>query len=539
MDKTAALCLGLDLGTTNVKALITDTRGVVQSEFARSVTLTAVGGGGVEQDIEEIWRAAIEALRGALRAVNPTAVEAIGVSSQGGALQLLAAGGRPLGQVVSWLDHRGLHDDEVLTAALGRPWFRQRIGHGRCAYAAGQLLRLRREAPAWLAPPNRIGFVGDIIVGRLSGRAAHDATSAGLTLLLNPQRGGYDPDLLQRLEISNGQLPDLISAREPAGRLRGEIADATGMRRGIPVSAAVHDQYAAALGTGAVKPGVIMVGAGTAWVLLAVSPHLPALVTDDAFVCTHVINGLFGEILSLVNGGSVVSWALRLIGREPASAAEIESLLAAAPAGCDGLSCWPFVTPFGASGLAPGTRGRLGGIQLGHTSAHLVRAVVEGLTFELNRHLAFLKQAGLPVDRLVLGGVVAGSRATTQMIADVTGLPLDCSASGGGSVLGAAILARGLLEPDRSLAELSEEMRPVARRVEPGKNAATYRELFDRYVQSLPRQMAQETEAESSGYARKSVVDSSASGPAVLSRTQAESKALGHDVNTETNSPNR
>jgi sugar (pentulose or hexulose) kinase len=210
------------------------------------------------------------------------------------------------------------------------------------------------------------------------------------------------------------------------------------------------------------------------------------LVTDDAFVCTHVVNGLFGEILSLVNGGSAVSWALRLTGREHAAAAEIEELMAAVPPGAAGLRCWPFVTPFGASGLAPGTRGRLTGLQLGHAPAHLVRAVVEGLACELNRHLGFLGQAGLAVRILVMGGTVAGSRSTTQILADVTGLPLLCSGAGGGSVHGAAILSRGLLEPERSLADLSREMRPPACRVEPGENQAFYRELFEDHVRSLP-----------------------------------------------------
>ena len=485
-SESRALWLGLDLGTTNVKALVADCGGVVRGEAARPVALSAVGDGGVEQDIEEIWAATREAIRGALRGVDAAEVAAIGVSSQGGALQLLDAAGCPVGRVLSWLDQRARQHDEALTAELGRPWFRRRIGHGGSGYAVGQILRLRHEHPARLDPPNRVGFVGDIVVERLCGRAAHDATSAGLTLLLNPARGDYDTDLLQRLGLACGQLPDLISPRRPAGRLRPEIAAATGLRPAIPVSAAVHDQYAAALGTGAVEPGVIMVGAGTAWVLLAVSPHLPALVTDDAFVCSHVVNGLFGEILSLVNGGSVVSWALRLIGREQAGPEQIETMLASVPPGCEGLTCWPFVTPFGASGLEPGTRGRLTGIQLGHTPAHLVRAVVEGLTFELNRHLIFLKEAGLPVDRLVLGGTVAGSRTTTQMMADVTGLALDCSAASGGSVSGAAILASGLIEPDRSLAELSQAMRAKPRRVEPGPDAVAYRELFQHYRASLP-----------------------------------------------------
>ena len=484
------LHLGLDLGTTNVKALVIDERGRSRGEGACGIHLTPVGDGGVEQDLEEIWQATLTAIRAALATVDPRAVAALGISSQGGALQLLTADQQPLGRVISWLDQRGRHDDERLTAALGRPWFRERIVHGRCALAPGQLLRLRRERPEWLTPPHRVGFVGDAIVGRLCGRAAHDATSAGLTLLLNPRRGGYDPDLLDQLGLTPEQLPDLLPATERAGGLSASVAAATGLRAGLPVSPAIHDQYASALSTGAVEPGVVMVGAGTAWVLLAVSRGLPPLVMDDAFVCTHVVPGLGGEILSLVNGGSALTWVLGLLGRGQATPAEIEQLLAAAPAGCDGLRCWPFLTPFGASGLAPGTRGRFVDLQLGHTPAHLARAVVEGLACELARHLQFLERAGIPAQRLVLGGTVAASPTTTRIIADVTALPLGCSGPGGGSVLGAAILARALTEPGAALADLSRALQPPVRWVNPGPQADAYRAQLERYLATLPREIA-------------------------------------------------
>lgn len=483
------LYLGLDLGTTNVKALVIDAQGQPRGEGACGIHLTPVGDGGVEQDINEIWSATLSALRAALASVDARAVAALGVSSQGGALQLLTPDQHPLGRVVSWLDQRGRHDDERLTAALGRPWFRERIRHGRCALAPGQLLRLRREQPAWLTAPNRVGFVGDTIVGRLCGRAAHDATSAGLTLLLNPHQGGYDPDLLAQLGLHAGQLPDLLPATASAGGLTAEVAAATGLRPGLPVSPAIHDQYASALSTGAVEPGVVMVGAGTAWVLLAVSQGLPPLVMDDAFVCTHVVPELGGEILSLVNGGSALTWVLGLLGRAQATPAEIEALIATAPPGCDGLRAWPFLTPFGASGLAAGTRGRFTGLQLGHTPAHFARAVIEGLACELARHLQFLEQAGIPAQRLVLGGTVAASDTTTRIIADVTALPLGCSGPGGGSVLGAAILARALTEPGTALATLSRALQPPVRWVNPGPHSAAYRTQLAEYLAALPREI--------------------------------------------------
>jgi xylulokinase len=480
------LFLGLDLGTSNVKAILIDHQGTVLGRGTAPVAMTHPGTGGAEQDIEEIWSATRHVLCEALGRAKGTDVAALGVSAQGGALQILAADHRPLGPIISWLDQRGLAQDEALTIELGRPWFRERIGHGGSGLAIGQLLRLQHEMPAWLGTGNRVGFVGDVIVQRLCGVAAHDATSAGLTLLLNPQRGGYDPELLARLGLDEARLPALISPRQAAGGLSGAVADHLGLPRGLPVSPAIHDQYAAALGTRATRPGTVMVGAGTAWVLLATTAQRPPLVLDHAFVCTHVVAGRHGEIVSLVNGGSALAWALRLMGRSAAGAEEIEALLEGAPPGCDGLEFWPFLTPFGASGLEPGTRGRLAGLQLVHRPAHVARAVVEGLVFELARHGRLLVAAGLPVTRLVLGGRVAASKITPQIMADVTGLPIECVPGGEGSALGAAVVARGLVEPDRSLADLSDAMVPEPARREPGAEAGFYQDRLTAYLAGLP-----------------------------------------------------
>jgi sugar (pentulose or hexulose) kinase len=478
--------LALDLGTTNVKALVTDSDGRPQARGSCHISLFHVGNDGVEQDLAEIWAATLSAIQQATHSVNPARIRAIGVSSQGGALQLLTAASLPQGRVISWLDQRGQRYDEALTGELGREWFLERIGHGRSGLAIGQLLRLRRQSPDLLVAPNRIGFVGDIIVSRLCGRGAQDGTSCGLTLLYNPALRDYDPELRSLLEIRVDQLPALISPREPAGSLLPEIAKATGLTAGIPVSAAVHDQYAAALGTRAVRPGRVLVGAGTAWVLLAVSDRLTEPVIDDAFVCNHLVEGLFGQIVSLVNGGSALTWALELMGLAGTDPAEIERLLESAPAGANGLTFWPFMTPFGASGLARGTKGRLSGLQLSHRPAHVVRAVVEGLAYELNRHLNFLRNAGIRIERLLMSGRAGSSRVTPQILADASGTPLECLSVGEGSLLGAAIIARGLLEGESSLASLAEAMVPAGRLVEPGASATFYQEQYERYLHSLP-----------------------------------------------------
>ncbi len=480
------MLLGLDLGTTNVKALATDLAGQPLAQAVCPIQLLHRPDGGVEQDIDEIWRATLEVIGQVGRAIDLTRIEAVGVSSQGGAMQILDGRGHPRGRVVSWLDQRGKLCDDALTEELGPEWFRRRIGHGRSGLAIGQLLRLRKEGGELCGGSSGVRFVGDMIVSRLGGRAAHDGTSGGLTLLYNPERRTYDPDVLRRLGLTARQLPDLISPREAAGELRADVAREIGMRPGIPVSAAIHDQYASALGAGAGRVGSVMVGTGTAWVLLAVSDRLSKPVTDDAFVCGHVIEGLFGQIISMVNGGSSLTWALDLFGLNGRSPEEMDDFLESVPAGSAGIDFWPFLAPSGATGLSPAATGRLSGLQLSHRPGHIVRAVVEGLVLELQRHLGFFRDADLSVERLIMAGGAAASRVTPQMVADVTGVPVECSSTAEASLLGAAMIARGVLEPSVSLSQLAVTMTPRARLIEPGPNAAFYQERLQRYLGAVP-----------------------------------------------------
>jgi len=478
--------LGLDLGTTNVKAVLADAKGRAVGRGSAPVAVLHVGGDGIEQDVEEIWSAALQAVRGAVAGADGQTVQAVGVSSQGGALQVVGRDGRPVGRVVSWMDGRARRYSEEVTRRLGTDWFAAHVGHGSGGVAAGQVLRLRRESPGLIEGARRVGFVGDVAVERLCGHAAHDATSLSIALLFNPSLGKADPDLLRELDLEEGQLPALLPARAWAGGLREELATALSLRAGIPVSPAVHDQYAAALGCGAVRGGDVMFGAGTAWVLLAAAGRLMRPVIPAAFVCTHVAEGLYGQMLSLVNGGSSYAWAAGLLGLEGRRTQEMDDVLGRIPPGAEGLRFWPLLAPGGGAGLAPGTAGRLSGLRLSHTAAHVLRAVVEGLALELARYLRFLTGAGVGVRRLVMCGGGAAGQVTPQIVADVTGVEVACCSEPDTSALGAAVIARGLVDRAAGLAELSQAMAPPLRVVEPGPHSAFYHELLEEYLASLP-----------------------------------------------------
>jgi sugar (pentulose or hexulose) kinase len=481
--------LGLDLGTTNIKALLVKDDGTVVAQGSEPVSLMHTSDGGVEQDIDQIWQATLKAICKAGGKVDLAAVRSIGVSSQGAALQIRSQDGGCIGPVVSWMDPRGLPFDTKFQERLGEDWFAGRVGHAQSSMAVGQVLRLRQANPAILDSPKVLGFVGDTIVQRFCGRAAHDGSSLSICGLYNPRLQQADPDLLEELNLSPEQLPDLISAREPAGMLNDEVAGQTHLLAGIPVGPAIHDQYAALLGCGAIDSGDVMLGAGTAWAILAVVDHLPELVAPIAWICNHIVPQRWGQLLSLVVGGSAFKWALDMTDLSDASGERIDEIIDSVPPGCDGFRLWPFLDGVGGRNRPVG--GRMYGLKLGHGRGHLLRATVEGLCFELTRQLGWLEKGGCPIDRLIMCGGGAKSRCTPQIVADITGRPVTCPDQAEISAFGAAILARAMLEPDMPLKELFNSMAGTSRQIRPSESASVYPSWVQAYIETVDAAVAE------------------------------------------------
>jgi xylulokinase len=300
-------------------------------------------------------------------------------------------------------------------------------------------------------------------------------------MLYNPRLGRADPELLRLLRIDDKEFPDLVSATVPAGGLRSDIARQTGIAEGIPVSPAIHDQYAASVGAGTVAEGDVLVGTGTAWVLLATMGRLMPPIAPRTFVCPHPFEDLYGQLLSMGNGGSAVQWVLEITGQSGLRGEELDDRLGSVAPGADALRCWPLLMEGGrTTGDMPG--GRFSGITLGHSARHLLRAVVEGLACELTQHLGWFTAAGAPVRRLVVSGPTAVSSVVPRILADVTNRPVTCLSQPDVSAFGAATIARGLVEPDADLRELASAVAPTQRTVSPGENVELYCDLFTEYL---------------------------------------------------------
>ncbi len=440
--------IGLDVGTTNTKAVAFDVAGNVLASASCGYGLLTSGAGRVEQDPEEFWRGVVETLRSLVRQVGPEhRFVALAQSSQGGTTIPVDEAGGPIGNALSWMDQRAVAQAELVRSRYGSEFIRTTTGWDlQAALPLQHIGWLRDNCPERYAAAHHFLFVNDFIGWRLTGRLCMNPTDAGITQLFSIVSGDWDERLLDIVGIDRAQL----SPVHPSGQIVGELTDAaseeTGLPKGLPIVNGAHDQYCAAVGTGVMRPGKVLLSCGTAWVILAVVEDLRAALRSRAGIGRHVIENRWGVMRSLGAVGSSLEWLVDRVwggGSAPGTREEIYSALNAGVArsrpGAGGLLCYPLAGGHAASfGLA---RGGFLNLSLVHSRDDMARAVMEGTACELRWAIAEMGRARIDVTELRMVGGAARSPVWPQIVADVTGVPVTLPGMSQAASRGAAILA--------------------------------------------------------------------------------------------------
>lgn len=445
---TPRCILALDQGTTSSRAIVFSHEGKIlglaQQEFPQHFPQP----GWVEHDPEDIWRSqsavAVEALERA--GVRADEVAAVGIANQRETTLLWErATGRPLHRAIVWQDRRTAGLCEALREKGQVEIFRQHTGLVLDPYFSGTKLawlldhlpgaRARAEAGELC-----FGTVDSWLAWRLTGGKAHvtDATNASRTLLYDLHAGAWDGELLGRLRIPSALLPEVVDSSQVVGTITGlpELA-------GIPLAALVGDQQAALAGQACFTPGLAKNTYGTGCFLLmhtgersAESNH--GLLTTVAARRDHRLTyALEGSVFS---GGAVVQWLRDGLGIIR-SAAEIEALAASVP-DAGGVLFVPAFTGLGAPHWDPHARGTVLGLTRGTTAAHLARAALEAIAFQVaDLVVAVEADAGNPLAELRGDGGAAANDLLLQIQADLLQKPVVRPTVTETTALGAAYFA--------------------------------------------------------------------------------------------------
>lgn len=475
--------LGLDLGTSGVKAVLLDAVGAVVGQATAPLLVSHPQPLWSEQNPSDWWHATREAVLLLRHQHDLTRVKGVGLSGQMHGAVLLDAADRVLRPAILWNDGRAHRECAELEAAEPR----SRAITGNLAmpgFTAPKLLWVRRHEPEVFAEVRRVLLPKDWLRLCMTGEAVSDMSDAAGTLWLDIGARRWSQAMLAATDLAETQMPRLAEGTEIAGHLRADIAAEWGLPAGIPLAAGASDNAAGAVGIGCITPGQSFISLGTSGVIfVADAASLPDPEHAIHAFC-HCLPHMWHRMSVTLSAAASLAWWARIAGANEASLlAELQEAGVASTSG-------PVFLPYLSGERTPHNDATASGAFVGLTAAHgradMTRAVLEGVAFAFADGLNALETKGGCIQALTAIGGGARSALWLNILASALGRSLR-TVSGGevGPALGAARLARiasgggGVTDtamslptvaefaPDAALAAQLEPQRAMFRRAYP------------------------------------------------------------------------
>ena len=446
------MLVGLDVGTTGVKAIAISPDGRVLASASESYPLSTPRPGWAEQDPDDWWRAAQACLE---RLPDGP----IGLSGQMHGLVVLDAEDRVLRPAILWNDQRTAAECAEIEARIGLARLIELTGNrALTGFTAPKLLWLRRHEPDTYARIRHVLLPKDYVRLRLTGEHAVDAADASGTLLFDVAGRRWSQEVCEALEVPIAWLPTAHESTEIAG---------------------AGDQAAAALGVGIASPGPVSVVLGTSGVVFAVLPSYAADPRARVHVFCHAVPGTWHAMGVMLSAAGSLAWLRRAVGADYGVLDEEASRWAP---GTEGLLFAPYLAGERTPHADPDARGAFTGLSLRHDRGALARATLEGVAYGLRDSLELLLELGVrpEVGRASGGGAV--SDLWLRIVASVLGLPLERTESEEGSAFGAALLAGVRAGVFDGAADAVARCVRIRDRIEPNPEwSAEYERGYQRY----------------------------------------------------------
>jgi xylulokinase len=471
---TTAAVVGLDVGTTGVKAIAVGPDGEVLARTERGYPLSTPRAGWTEQDPEDWFRAAAEALA---EVCDEREVAGIGLSGQMHGLVCLDDRDRPLRPAILWNDQRTAVECAEIEARLGLERLIDLTGNrALTGFTAPKLLWVRRHEPDVYRRVARLCLPKDYVRLRLTGTWAIDASDASGTLLFDVAHRRWSGEVLDALDLSADWLPPVLESPAVAG-LTGD---------GIPVAAGAGDCAAAALGVGVDRPGPVSVVVGTSGVVFAT---LPAYAHDPqarVHAFCHAVPNAWHAMGVMLSAAGSLQWLRDVVAPE-AAFSDLSSAAEQWHPGVEGLVFLPYLQGERTPHADPDARGAFVGLQLRHDRGALVRAVMEGVAFGLRDSLDLLRALGVEPTVARASGGGAKSALWRRIVASALGLPLETTSADEGSAYGAALLGGVAGGMFANVQEAVQATVRVQETVDPDPGwTAVYAETQERYRALYP-----------------------------------------------------
>lgn len=485
------LFIGLDIGTSQAKAVLISATGDVIARSAYTYRHLMASPIGLEQDAEDWWQAACH-LANDLVARKPagTRIRALACSTQGGSLVPTDSAGLPLRPAIIWSDQRGEPQREKVLQRLGADYIYRKTGWtlGRGLNLL-QLLHLETTEPEIFYQARYYLSVPDFLSLRLTGRPAVDCSNGGINQLMDIERKQWDANILEMIGIMPGQLADIVESGQVVGMLLPAAAQALGVPDDTLLVSGGHDQLCAALGAGAIHASDRLIGTGTAWVLMEIQDRMPLDLKNLKAFSRHPVEGLWSSMISLSSGGASLEWARTVLNLVEGQTSERLSLAALDQRVAERLSGLkrPFFFPYLNGCSYPARQGSLRamffGLSAEHDSIDMAAAVMEGVAMQTAWMWDAYPQQDWQTPIIMTGG--AGRSAVwRQILADSLNRPLQTLKETEIGCAGAAVLAglgsgyiRDLETATRKVSQPDRTTQPHPANEDRRKRAALFRQI--------------------------------------------------------------
>jgi xylulokinase len=435
------MLLGLDLGTTAVKAVVLDpARGIVASDSLPNEH-SSPHPGWSEQDAGA-WLANALALIPRVCAAAGIAVgdiSGLGVAGCVPCVLLLDEDDEPLRPALLYNDARAHAEIDELAAELDRAEVLRRTGAGVTQQSVGPKLRwLQRHEPELWARTARVAGSYDWLAGYLADTAFSERNWALESGLYDLDDDDYARDLCAAAGIERGLLGPIRDPRQVIGGVSGDVAAHSGLAEGVPIVAGLADHVSSAFAAGLAEHGDLLVKLGGSVDVLACSDR--PLLDERLYLDAHPSPGLWLPNGCMASGGSGVRWFQRELAAG-AGLAVLDGEAAATPPGAGGIVMLPYLLGEKTPVNDPLASGAIVGLSAAHGRGHVFRALLESFAYGVRHHLEVLAEHGVRPQRARVTNGGASSVLWKQIVADVTGLVLEPVVDHPGSALGAAYAA--------------------------------------------------------------------------------------------------
>jgi len=430
--------LGIDIGTSGVKAVVMDTHGGGVGQGVAALSVQRPQPLWSEQDPADWWAATTAAVQ----AIDPAirrAVRGIGIAGQMHGATLLGEDDRPLRPAILWNDGRSFAECEALEREM--PRLREIAGNiAMPGFTAPKLRWVREHEPAVFAATRTILLPKDYVRLLMTGEKASDMSDSAGTLWMDVARRAWSDELLQACSLTTDHMPALVEGSAISGHLRAEVAELWGMDR-VPVAGGGGDNAAGAAGIGVVTDGKALLSLGTSGVIFVANDRFTPNPARAVHAFCHCLPEMWHQMSVHLSAASCVDWVARLTGAS--GAADVFARAEAA-----GPATGPeLFLPYLSGERTPHNDAQVRGafLHLDHDTSpdRLAQAVLEGVAFALADGLDVLREAGTEVTELAVIGGGARSRYWGETIAAAMRVPLVYLQGGEvGPALGGARLAQ-------------------------------------------------------------------------------------------------